>query len=504
MRFCRSGWRPALVSLLVWVGAARADSPWLYGIHWYATDGDVEAMTGNKGVWIVENVNTWESPSASGQKSKFQTAVGRGHGIIVRLQPRWGWCVPRESEMTSYLSAVTSVANTLRDQVHIWQIGNEMDNWQVEYGDGYLAPADYVSRFKRIRAAIRSVQSSLGPQIVLLGPPTAFSPYLGGMLPYLDVGDVDGFAIHAYGVTSPAIVANSVLNFQAAVTEQIGTIDSYGGGLFQFKPVFITEFDRCSDPESTEWVSAQFLHLSFDWLNGWNSNSANHPVTGAAWFIYPDSGWGCFSLRNLKGGTRGQDNDVWDAFQYAASQNYAAGAMRQGIVTTAAASYSHVRYDLASPPAETFQVAAGGVGAMSYSFSADQPWLVVPAAGSSSGEWDDISIGYNLAGYGYGTHSGTVTMTAADAANSPIMIAFSVTFKAYGDFDGDGDADQEDFGEFQRCYTGEGIAQPLTQCAPARLEGGDNDVDLLDFAVFEACLSGANVPVDPACAANAS
>jgi hypothetical protein len=64
-----------------------------------------------------------------------------------------------------------------------------------------------------------------------------------------------------------------------------------------------------------------------------------------------------------------------------------------------------------------------------------------------------------------------------------------------GDLDLDGDSDQEDFGLFQVCYSGDGQMYE-TDCQDADLDN-DNDVDLSDFAVFETCMNGSNNP--PGC-----
>ena len=67
-----------------------------------------------------------------------------------------------------------------------------------------------------------------------------------------------------------------------------------------------------------------------------------------------------------------------------------------------------------------------------------------------------------------------------------------------GDFDGDQDVDQADFGYFQMCFSGAG--NPCTpDCQEARLDA-DEDVDADDFSIFQACMSGPNVPGDPGCA----
>jgi hypothetical protein len=68
-----------------------------------------------------------------------------------------------------------------------------------------------------------------------------------------------------------------------------------------------------------------------------------------------------------------------------------------------------------------------------------------------------------------------------------------------GDFDDDGDVDQEDFGHFQICLSGSGIVQDDPACADAHLDA-DADVDQQDLDIFRHCLSGANnPPSDPSC-----
>jgi hypothetical protein len=58
----------------------------------------------------------------------------------------------------------------------------------------------------------------------------------------------------------------------------------------------------------------------------------------------------------------------------------------------------------------------------------------------------------------------------------------------FGDFDGDGDVDLVDFGEFQLCYSGPGVP------APSGCDAGDSDtdgdVDLVDFAEFQLAFTG--------------
>ena len=77
-----------------------------------------------------------------------------------------------------------------------------------------------------------------------------------------------------------------------------------------------------------------------------------------------------------------------------------------------------------NPAAQTAGVSNSGTGTMSWTTSSNQSWLAVsPASGSDAGT---ISVQPNLSGLAAGTYTGTVTVTAPGATNSPKTIA--VTF----------------------------------------------------------------------------
>lgn len=67
-----------------------------------------------------------------------------------------------------------------------------------------------------------------------------------------------------------------------------------------------------------------------------------------------------------------------------------------------------------------------------------------------------------------------------------------------GDFDLDGDVDQEDFGHLQACLTGAVSEPPLPGCADALLNG-DAYVDQADLLIFLQCFNGPNNPPAPSC-----
>jgi hypothetical protein len=141
---------------------------------------------------------------------------------------------------------------------------------------------------------------------------------------------------------------------------------------------------------------------------------------------------------------------------------------------------------------------------MAYNITDNANWLSVsPTGGSSSGAAQPHAVSYNVAALAVGAHSGTITISAPSADNSPLTIAVNLTVNPFPyapvGRDRDGDVDHSDFGWFQACYSGPGVAQIDPQCAKARLDF-DSDVDQDDFARFLQCMLGPGVPAAPDCA----
>lgn len=150
---------------------------------------------------------------------------------------------------------------------------------------------------------------------------------------------------------------------------------------------------------------------------------------------------------------------------------------------------------------ETFTIQNAGTGTVNYTITDNAEWLsVAPETGSSSGELDEITINYATQTLNVGTYSGKITVADPNATNSPQTITVSLTVRYHtGDFDRDNDVDLEDFGRFQRCLTGSGIAQTDPACARALLDE-DTDVDVLDTEIFIRCFSGPGITATPGCA----
>ena len=152
---------------------------------------------------------------------------------------------------------------------------------------------------------------------------------------------------------------------------------------------------------------------------------------------------------------------------------------------------------------DMFTVQNVGGQTLNYTIADNASWLsVTPGNGASTGEADIIAVNYNTASLPLGPYNATITVTATGATNTPQLIPVSlmvVEKPVPGDFDGDRDVDQSDFGRFQTCITGPGVQQfDLVNCANALLDG-DVDVDQDDFGVFQGCFSGPDVEGDKHC-----
>jgi hypothetical protein len=79
-------------------------------------------------------------------------------------------------------------------------------------------------------------------------------------------------------------------------------------------------------------------------------------------------------------------------------------------------------------PSQSFEVWNSGGGTLSYSITDNVTWLsCTPTSGTSTGEHDPITVNYSTSGLGSGNYSATITISDANASNSPRTIAVSLT-----------------------------------------------------------------------------
>jgi Viral BACON domain/Cohesin domain len=84
-----------------------------------------------------------------------------------------------------------------------------------------------------------------------------------------------------------------------------------------------------------------------------------------------------------------------------------------------------------SPSPQTIGIRNGGTGTLTYAIAWDAAWLsVAPASGSSTGQENTHQVNVNSGGLSQGSYSGTITVTASGAANSPQVVAVSLQITA--------------------------------------------------------------------------
>jgi hypothetical protein len=151
---------------------------------------------------------------------------------------------------------------------------------------------------------------------------------------------------------------------------------------------------------------------------------------------------------------------------------------------------------------DAFTVSNPGGGTLEYTITDNVGWLAVtPGSGSSSGPANPHSITYAAQSLPLGAYDASITVSSAQADNSPVLIPVTLLVKPSlvpGDMDGDLDVDQSDFGLFQRCLNSPDLAQSQGDCIGARLDS-DADVDQDDADVFSRCHTGPGVSGNLAC-----
>ncbi|MDI6784442.1 MAG: hypothetical protein QME64_10160 [bacterium] len=352
----------------LWAGAT--DSPWLYGIHWYGNTGasDVESMSGGKGIWDLEitHLDVSQAPwwdHATSYVGHCQQVTSKGHSVVFRVQPYWSRNVPYSSDpytLGNYARDCKSMADTLKDYCHIWQIGNEVNldgennRWNSTTSTYSItwqpSPAEYATTYLYCRDSIHLVTPTTIPanQIVLMQPVSPGNviggvrfmdgnEFLWRMIDAIpDKNKIDGFALHSYA--EPGAADYGVSGFWDSIQEQLMIIDQFG---LKDRPIYITEWNKHM-PNATEAnIGAIFLHRAETLMYAWNTGrdgewlgQPNHNIIAATWFVYPSGyGWDEYSLQYWKTGIGSTDKELnpWYSFLYACTTfNYGKGSSGGG------------------------------------------------------------------------------------------------------------------------------------------------------------------------------
>ncbi|HET6840955.1 MAG TPA: N,N-dimethylformamidase beta subunit family domain-containing protein [Candidatus Angelobacter sp.] len=82
----------------------------------------------------------------------------------------------------------------------------------------------------------------------------------------------------------------------------------------------------------------------------------------------------------------------------------------------------------ANPPSQTLSMTNGGVGSISWSATANVPWLSLSSASGSTPA--SVSVNVNSAGLAPGSYNGAITVTSSGVANSPQTVSVNMTVLA--------------------------------------------------------------------------
>ena len=158
------------------------------------------------------------------------------------------------------------------------------------------APAAYARVYRAMRAAL----APLGAATLVAGvsPGTAAHParwmggpeYLATLLAELSPDEVDGIALHAYGLEAdpvPGLPTDRLAYFQSLVNAQLAAIDAAGHAA---TPLYLSEMNTYADPD------APFIRDAFAWLDQLNAQRQGD-IRAAVWFVWDSAGaWQDYAL----------------------------------------------------------------------------------------------------------------------------------------------------------------------------------------------------------------
>jgi hypothetical protein len=163
-------------------------------------------------------------------------------------------------------------------------------------GREHCAPTAYARVYRAVRAAL----APLGAKTIVAGvsPGTAAHParwmggpeYLAALLAELSPSEVDGIALHAYGLEAepvPGLPNDRLGYFQALVRRQLDALDAAG---HSGTPLYLSEMNEHTEPDPS------FIRDAFAWLDGLNGTRRGD-IRAAVWFVWDGAGaWDDFAL----------------------------------------------------------------------------------------------------------------------------------------------------------------------------------------------------------------
>ncbi len=533
-------------------GQARAESPHVFGIHFWDWGANVDVMSHRTG-WTLE-ANVTHSGGGPDVSGRINPATGESFTVIQRLDWRWDMTVPADpGEQDTFASqCANNWAQRMKKYCRHYVIGNEMEF--------FVSVSEYVSAFQKVRNAIKGVQ----PEARVIVGHFNSTGNMRSALGMLGRDGYDGVATHT-GSSLP----DDHLDMLDDPTLHGGQCARPGVG------VYVTEWGWVIGTVGEQTAFDRILGFYEDL--GQSNASRDRQVYCATWFVYwPAGAWHNFSLQlseyekaAFKAATalgtsvnHYADNPVIMSGLFADLSESGSSTvvhwntnlparrqiwwMRAGCSSgtsntlSSTLSTSHNLTISGLSPSTEYEVTpistrdnCGDAGGRRFRIKTG-PWnsdVTQTGPGRAVVHWQTdwptdsiVEYGPN-AGLGQSVHQAplvtdhNVQITGLPVGNNYYRIlssepnpdpngarlymrslirTFNLGLLYPGDLDLDCDVDQEDFGLFQVCYSGPGIPFP-TGCGFADLNG-DGDVDLGDFATFRGCMSSPNVCADPNCA----
>ncbi len=279
--------------------AALPDS--LAGLHFAPGIPASELFGAGRRGWAVELAYAADggAEAVAGRLSRLRDL---GYEPILRLDYDRRQNIPPAGDaaaLATYRDFATRVIDAGAGRLRFVVIGNEPNIDEVGAGparnteclagrDG-CQPAAYAAVYRELRGALRargafalvagvSPGGDNHPARWMGGP-----EYLAAVLAELRPGQVDGIALHAYGLEAepvPGLPPEPLAYFQALVRRQLVAVDGAGHGA---TPLFLTEMNQYTAPEPA------FVHAAYGWLDGLNA-ARRGDILAAVWFVYEGGG----------------------------------------------------------------------------------------------------------------------------------------------------------------------------------------------------------------------
>lgn len=252
--------------------------------------------------WAVELA--YASDGAPDAVARRMTALHRrGFRVILRVDFARGQHIPPAADAAAvarYVDFVVKAVGAAGGTVRHVVVGNEGNideagddpgrNTECRLGRATCTPEAYAAVYAAVRAALQP-RGDVAVLVAGVSPGDADHParwmsgpdHLAAVLAQLGPGDVDGVALHAYGLEQapvPGLPAEPLAYFQALVERQLDVMAAAG---HVRTPVYITEMNEYTRPE------AAFVRAAYAWLDGLN-RAGRARVRAACWFVLDGSG----------------------------------------------------------------------------------------------------------------------------------------------------------------------------------------------------------------------